>query len=205
MHLTRTLETAPSYAVMGLYRNSSFGGKRIVGRDKAEMGINHPLQDVESEHFVARVRSGQLAQNPLDVGGHESRESAGGAENRAQKSGDVGVHDALGQPNPPPGQSWAVAGAKSKRVSEKEEIAMKSTEHGIEESKAVENMYHMRLMALLQEQVRKRGTKGAARVLEIDPKTVAESIRTGRLSRRTRDALERGVAGGHRLGCRTPA
>ena len=73
---------------------------------------------------------------------------------------------------------------------------MKSTEHGIEESKAVENMYHMRLMSLLQEQVRKRGTKGAARVLEIDPKTVAESIKTGRLSRRTRDALERALQEG---------
>ncbi len=73
---------------------------------------------------------------------------------------------------------------------------MKSTEHGIEESKAVENMYHMRLMALLQEQVPKRGNKGAARVLEIDPKTVAESIRTGRLSRRTRDALERALQEG---------
>ena len=73
---------------------------------------------------------------------------------------------------------------------------MKSTEHGIEESKAVENMYHMRLMALLQELVRKRGPKGAARVLEIDPKTVAESIRTGQLSRRTRDALERALQEG---------
>ena len=73
---------------------------------------------------------------------------------------------------------------------------MESTEHGISESKAVENMYHMRLMALLQEQVRKRGNKGAARVLEIDPKTVAESIRTGRLSRRTRDALERALQEG---------
>ena len=73
---------------------------------------------------------------------------------------------------------------------------MKSTEHGIEESRAVENMYHMRLMALLQELVRKRGPKGAARVLEIDPKTVAESIRTGQLSRRTRDALERALQEG---------
>ena len=71
---------------------------------------------------------------------------------------------------------------------------MNTTEHGIEESRAVENMYHMRLMALLQELVRKRGPKGAARVLEIDPKTVAESIRTGRLSRRTRDSLERATA-----------
>ncbi len=73
---------------------------------------------------------------------------------------------------------------------------MKSTEHGISESKAVENMYHMRLMALLQELVRKRGAKGAARVLEIDPKTVGESIKTGRLSRRTRDALERALQEG---------
>ena len=73
---------------------------------------------------------------------------------------------------------------------------MKATEHGIEESRAVENMYHMRLMALLQELVRKRGPKGAARVLEIDPKTVAESIRTGRLSRRTRDSLERALQEG---------
>ena len=73
---------------------------------------------------------------------------------------------------------------------------MKSTEHGIEESKAVENMYHMRLMALLQELVRKRGPKGAARVLEIDPKTVAESVNTGQLSRRTRDSLERALQEG---------
>ena len=73
---------------------------------------------------------------------------------------------------------------------------MKSTEHGIEESKAVENMYHMRLMALLQELVRKRGPKGAARVLEIDPKTVAESVRIGQLSRRTRDSLERALQEG---------
>ena len=73
---------------------------------------------------------------------------------------------------------------------------MKSTDHGIEESKAVENMYHMRLMALLQELVRKRGPKGAARVLEIDPKTVAESVKTGQLSRRTRDSLERALQEG---------
>ena len=46
---------------------------------------------------------------------------------------------------------------------------MKTTEHGIEESKDVENIHHMRLMALLQELVREKGYKGAARVLEIDP------------------------------------
>ena len=73
---------------------------------------------------------------------------------------------------------------------------MKTTGHGIEDSKDVANMYHMRLMALLQELVRDRGYKGAARVLEIDQRTVAESARTGRLSRRVREALERALQEG---------
>ena len=57
---------------------------------------------------------------------------------------------------------------------------MKTTGHGIEDSKDVENMYHMRLMTLLQELVRERGYRGAARALEIDQRTVAESARTGK-------------------------
>ena len=73
---------------------------------------------------------------------------------------------------------------------------MKTTEHGIVDSKDVENVYHMRLMTLLQELVRERGYKGAARVLEIDQRTVAESARTGRLSRKMREALERALQEG---------
>ena len=73
---------------------------------------------------------------------------------------------------------------------------MKTTEHGIEDSKDVENLYHMRLMTLLQELVRDKGYKGAARVLEIDQRTVAESARTGQLSRRVRQALERALQEG---------
>ena len=73
---------------------------------------------------------------------------------------------------------------------------MKTTEHGIEESKDVENIHHMRLMALLQELVREKGYKGAARVLEIDPQTVTESAKTGRLTRRVRDSLERALQEG---------
>ncbi len=73
---------------------------------------------------------------------------------------------------------------------------MKTTEHGIEDSRDVENMYHMRLMTLLQELVRERGHKGAARVLEVDQRTVAECARTGRLSRRVREALERALQEG---------
>ena len=73
---------------------------------------------------------------------------------------------------------------------------MKTTEHGIEDSKDVENMYHMRLMALLQELVREKGYKGAARLLEIDPQTVTDSAKTGRMSRRVREALERALQEG---------
>ena len=73
---------------------------------------------------------------------------------------------------------------------------MKTTEHGIEESKDVENIHHMRLMALLQELVREKGYKGAARVLEIDPQTLTDSAKTGRLTRRVRDSLERALQEG---------
>ena len=66
---------------------------------------------------------------------------------------------------------------------------MKTTGHGIEESRDVENVHRLRLMTLLQELVRERGYKGTARVLEIDPQTMAEAAKTGRLSRRVREAL----------------
>ena len=56
---------------------------------------------------------------------------------------------------------------------------MKTTEHGIEDSKDIENMHHMRLMTLLQELVRDKGFKGAARVLELDQRTVAECAKDG--------------------------
>ena len=73
---------------------------------------------------------------------------------------------------------------------------MKTTEHGIEDSKDVENVYHMRLMALLKELVRDKGFKSAARVLETDQRTVAECAKTGQLSRRVRQALERALQKG---------
>ena len=63
-----------------------------------------------------------------------------------------------------------------------------TTEHGIVNSRDVEDMYHMRLMALLQELVREKGFKGAARLLEIDPQTVTSSAKTGPLTRRVREA-----------------
>ena len=73
---------------------------------------------------------------------------------------------------------------------------MKTNEHGIENSRDVENVYHMRLMTLLQELVREKGYKGAARVLEIDHRTVAVCSKTGQMSRRARQALERALQEG---------
>ena len=73
---------------------------------------------------------------------------------------------------------------------------MKTTEHGIEDSRDVENVHHMRLMALLSELVRDKGYKGASRVLELDQRTVAECAKTGQLSRRVRQALERALQEG---------
>ena len=55
---------------------------------------------------------------------------------------------------------------------------------------AVEDVYELRLTALLRRLVRSRGYKGAARVLDLDPRTVAASVREG-MSRRVRDAVEK--------------
>ena len=73
---------------------------------------------------------------------------------------------------------------------------MKTTGHGIDDSRDVANVYHLRLMTLLQELVRDKGHHGAARVLEIDQKTITESARTGVLTRRVRQALERALQEG---------
>ena len=73
---------------------------------------------------------------------------------------------------------------------------MKTTGHGIDDSRDVDNVYHLRLMTILQELVRDKGHHGAARVLELDQKTVAECARTGVLTRRVRQALERALQEG---------
>ena len=65
-----------------------------------------------------------------------------------------------------------------------------------EKSRSVENVYHMRLTALLRELVRDGGFKGAAKALHLDQRTVARAYRSGMLSRRVRSALERGLQEG---------
>ncbi len=60
----------------------------------------------------------------------------------------------------------------------------------------MEDVHHLRLMALLHELVREKGNRGAALALGIDPRTVASSMKTGRLSWRVREALEQGLQSG---------
>ena len=54
----------------------------------------------------------------------------------------------------------------------------------------VADLYELRLTALLHQLVRRRGHKGAARELGVNPRTVAGSVKQG-MSRRVREALER--------------
>ena len=65
-----------------------------------------------------------------------------------------------------------------------------------EKSNSVENVYNMRLTALLRELVRDGGFKGASEALDLDQRTVAAAYRRGVLSRRVRTALERGLQEG---------
>ena len=61
---------------------------------------------------------------------------------------------------------------------------------------SVRDMHHLRLMALLQELVRKWGYRGTALVLEIDPRTVTSSMQSGQLTHRVREGLQRALQHG---------
>ncbi|MYC38055.1 MAG: hypothetical protein F4X66_14240 [Chloroflexi bacterium] len=57
-------------------------------------------------------------------------------------------------------------------------------------AQVVEDVYELRLTALLHQLVRSRGYKGAGRVLGVDPRTVTVSLKEG-MSRRVREQVER--------------
>ena len=63
-------------------------------------------------------------------------------------------------------------------------------------SKSVEDMQHVRLMALLQELEREHGRKGAASLLGLDHRTLSASLDDGVLSRRVKSALEEALQEG---------
>ena len=67
---------------------------------------------------------------------------------------------------------------------------------GIDKSKSIEDLHHLRLMALLDELVRDRGARKAAADLDVDHRTLAASLESGRLTRRMRVALDRALLAG---------
>ncbi len=73
---------------------------------------------------------------------------------------------------------------------------MSSREPVFEKSRSVEDMQHMRLMALLGELVRDKGVMKAAESLDVDHRTLTSSLESGNLSRRMRVALEKALLEG---------
>ena len=73
---------------------------------------------------------------------------------------------------------------------------MKTKGPVLEKSRSVEDLEHMRLMALLRELVRDKGVMKASEVLEVDYRTLASSLESGRLSRRMRTVLDKALLEG---------
>ena len=73
---------------------------------------------------------------------------------------------------------------------------MKSQEPIFERSRSVEDVHHLRLMALLRELVRDKGVMKATEALGVDYRTLVGSLKDGRLSRRMRHVLEKALLEG---------
>lgn len=68
---------------------------------------------------------------------------------------------------------------------------MRPAEPIVEAERYIEDTSHLRLMSMLQELVREEGIMEAARVLEVNYRTVASTMQTGQPSKKMRWALER--------------
>ena len=79
---------------------------------------------------------------------------------------------------------------------DKEEDLMEPGQGGIDNSKSVRDMHHLRLMSLLQEQVRDHGRRRAAEILGVDRRTLDAALEQGMLTRRIRGALEKALQSG---------
>ena len=66
---------------------------------------------------------------------------------------------------------------------------MKQRKTVIDKSRALEDLHHVQLIALLRELLRDRGIMKTAEMLGVDYKTVRSSLEAGRLSERMRSAL----------------
>ena len=81
-----------------------------MGRVKAEIGGNRPLQDVISEHLELRAGSGLAAGNAIDVGVRDGAKNGLGLEKLPKNAGDVPVRDAPVRAGPVPGDFRDVTG-----------------------------------------------------------------------------------------------
>ena len=127
----------------------------------------------------------------------ESR-TAGGPGPRPGDPGDAGEEAGVGEdwaPGNPVGDRDGAAGGGNPALGRGNDGGVDS---GVDPGDAfdqaaaqvVEDVYELRLTALLRQLVRSRGHKGAGRVLGLDPRTVAASVQQG-MSRRVRDAVEK--------------
>ena len=73
---------------------------------------------------------------------------------------------------------------------------MREEDTFVEESRNVEDLHELRLRALLYDLVRVRGRRGAARMLDIDRRTLGVCLDEGVMSRRVRVALEKALLTG---------
>ncbi|MDE2683200.1 MAG: hypothetical protein OXI54_03505 [Chloroflexota bacterium] len=73
---------------------------------------------------------------------------------------------------------------------------MAAEKPGIHRSDNIEDLHHLRLMALLDELVRDKGPRQAAADLDVDHRTLTASLESGQLTRRMRVALDRALLAG---------
>ena len=123
----------------------------------------------------------------------ESR-TAGRPGSDPGEPGDAGDDAGVGggeTPNHPVGDGDGAASGENQAIGASVDISVDPGD-AFDEAAAqvIEDVYELRLTALLRQLVRTRGHKGAARVLGLDPRTVAASVQQG-MSRRVRDAVEK--------------
>ena len=71
-----------------------------------------------------------------------------------------------------------------------------STGPGMDRSRNIDDLHHLRLMSLLDEMVQDKGVMRAARELGVNYRTLASALEGGQLSRRMRGALENALLEG---------
>ena len=169
-------------ASLGVYRDLVFVVRRETGScqswNKYESGGNAGLT---CQHLGERPQFSRGTQNQVRRSTRKS-DAPGGKSRKTPYRGQ--------QENAP----GSVAGVGSR--GDGGGILMEQQQGGIDGSKSVRDMHHLRLMSLLQEQVRDHGRKRAAEILGVDRRTLDAAVDQGMLTRRIRGALERALQSG---------